>query len=834
MPANRSSRIRNLYEAACTLDPADRAAFLQKECGDDDSLRGEVESLLLQQTMTCAEVPAETIFARGMLSAGSVVGRYTIQGAVGEGGMGRVYRARDTLLGRTVALKFVSARFADAPAALNRFQREAQAASALNHPHICTVHDVGQYAGQPYIVMELLEGQSLKERIASQPLSARDVMRLGAQVADALEAAHAHGIVHRDIKPANLFITSHGEAKILDFGLAKVAGEPQMADADRKGDRPPSDSNFTLTRPGSAMGTLAYMSPEQARGEEIDGRTDLFSLGVALYEAATCVAPFRGESAAQLIAAVTTYVPAAPSRINRHIPAALDRIILKALEKHRAERYQSALDMRSALEGALNAHSRLRTRRWVLSSAAGGSAALAGGVFLGRNTIWAPGRTMVAVLPLADLNHDPGQAYFTDGLHQELISVLGRLYPDRLGVIARTSMQQFKNTNKQINEIARELKVDYVVEGTVRRAADRVRVTAELVRPRDQTQLWSATYDRDLKDVLAVQAEIAEAVAQGIERKLKPSPQVRLKLARPLKPAALEAYLRQRYNEAIQIDPQYAPPYVGLAADAYYEGLFGFASPKDTFGKVRQAATRALELDSTLPDAYVYFALGGLHSEWKWGEAERAFRRAIELDPSNAEAHHGFAHYLMLMNRGRESATECSRAAELDPYDSGMVACQGWHDVWGGEYDKALVDTERALSLDPNNPWAMLFRGWAYEQKGMYNEAIAALEKYLDSGLRTAAVGHAMAKSGNRRASKALLTTLIEDSGKKYISAYDIATVYQGLGETDVAFRWLEKAYQEHSSFMVYMHLDPRFAPLKGDPRYRSLLRRIGLSPISV
>ena len=488
--------------------------------------------------------------------------------------------------------------------------------------------------------MEFLEGQTLRDRIAHTALPVPELLELAVQTCDALRAAHAKGIVHRDIKPANIFLTSSGQIKILDFGLAN---KPEvLTNVDE------TNAGITLTRPGSVMGTLAYLSPEQARGDEVDVRTDVFSFGVVLYQMATGQPAFSGKSSAELIGAILHETPERPSALDPALPGALERIILKCLEKNLAVRYQSAGELLTDLEECRQSSAAApRTRRWLLGSAGGAAAALAAGVFLPRLPVFAPKRkTMVAVLPLENLDGDPKQAYFSAGLHAEMISILARLYPDHLGVIAQPSVQQYQGTKKPIDQIGSELKVDHVVKGGVGRNGDNVRIHMELIRVKDRKQLWSGTFDRDLRQILALQAEVAHAVAQGIERSLQPNPDVQVTLSRLLDPKAFEAYLRQDYAKAIQIDPYYAPAYAGLARSLYFQALFGAIPPGDGFGRMMEAAFKAVELDPTLASGHANLALAKLHGQYAWAESEESFRRALRLDPSDADARHYYAHLL--------------------------------------------------------------------------------------------------------------------------------------------------------------------------------------------
>jgi len=851
MLAGRWREIENLYHSACGQAPEDRRSYLDRVCAGDDALRREVESLLDNDELAKAFLesagtstnPETVALSKGLQAvepsvlAGEQIGPYLILEFLRAGGMGEVYKARDIRLDRTVAIKFLPRAFARDPAALDRFQRETRAASALNHPRICTIHDLGEYQGRPFFVMEFLEGQSLRDRIAGEPVPIPELLHFAVQICDALHAAHAKGIVHRDIKPANIFVLGEesghpGQIKILDFGLAKLGAEPRSAAGAIALPAMPGESarGNTLTRPGSLMGTLAYLSPEQARGEEVDARTDLYSFGVVLYQMATGRPAFHCETSEDLIGAILHEAPVKPSVLNPAVPPALEHIVLKALEKDRAVRYQRAEDLLADLEQWKRSTATVpRTRRWLLASAGAALATLAGGALLTRRYILAPKRkTMLAFLPLEDRNADPKQAYFAEGLHEEMISIVGRLYPGSLGVIGASSVKQYAGTNWKVGQIASDLKVDYLVEGGVQREEDRVRITARLIRVADRAQVWSASYDRDLRQILGLQTEIAQAVAQGIGLSLQPNAQVRLALAHPLNSAAYEAYLRGDFQKSIQADPTYAPAYAGLAGSLYYKTLFGALRPLPGFTRLMESAAQAVELDQTLASGHAFLALGKLHREWRWAEAEEGFRRALRLDPNDAETRHNFAHFLLWSNRGRESAEECSRAVELDPFNAGLIACLGWHDVWAGDYDKALENTHRALTFNPNEQWALMIMSWAYEQKGMFQEASAALQKSFAGTLRTSAIAHVFAVSGNRPAAARLLQELLDQSKNSFVPAYDIAVIYTGMQDPQNALAWLEKAYEEHSGFMPYVNLDPRFHPLRREAHFQDLLHRMG------
>ena len=820
MLIERWRQVESLFHAAHEKTAEDRVRFLDEACGSDQTLRREVESLLANEDLAAGE----------RVPPGERIGPYTVMELLGAGGMGQVYKAHDKRLDRHVAIKFLPRAMTGDPAAQERFGREARAASALNHPNICTVHDVGEFQGCPFLVMELLEGQSLKDRIAGKPVPPAEFSSVSRQVCAALEAAHAKGIVHRDVKPANIFVTQGGQVKILDFGLAKRGMESLSVSSSTL--RPDASTRtLSLTAAGAIVGTLAYISPEQAVGEEVDARSDIFSLGVVLYEMATGRPPFRGKTPAGIMGSILTETPVKPSAVNAAIPAKLDRVILKALEKDRQVRYQSVVRLSADLDERRHseaAAASLRTRRWMLTAAGAGAASLAGGAFLARRSLFPPERRiMLAVLPFENIGGNPREAFLADGLHQDMISVLNRLYPDRLGVIARTSVKRYQATGASIEQIGRDLKVGYVVEGGVQREGGEAHVTARLIRVRDQTPLWSATYNRDLGQVLAAQAEIAQAIAQGIERGLRPDARVSRALARPLNASAHEAYLRGDYAKAVELDPGYAAAFTGLANQAYYPGLFGLRPPREAFTSMMNAASKALELDSTQAGAHASLALGKLHLEWSWSEAEEGFRRALRLDPADGEVRHFFGHFLLWGGQGEESARESRRGLEVDPYNPDLVACIGWHELCAGHEDKALEATRRALAFDPNHGWALLTLGWIYEQKGMFQEALSALRRAWDGTIKKASIAHAFARSGDRRTAEKILGELLAESKRKYISPYDIAVIYAGLDDKERAFEGLNRACEEHSGFLLFVSSDPRFKPLRPDPRFQDLLRRM-------
>jgi eukaryotic-like serine/threonine-protein kinase len=836
MVIDRWRQIEGLFQAAHDKTAEERARFLDEACSTDPTLRREVESLLANAELAAGFLESDGTGAAPPpaagepISAGEQFGPYTILELIGAGGMGQVYRGHDKRLDRHVAVKFLPLAMAGDTAARERFEREARAASALNHPNICTIYDVGEFQGRSFIVMELLEGQSLRERIAGKPVPLQELAAITRQVCAALDAAHSKGIVHRDVKPANIFVTQSGQVKILDFGLAKRGAESLSASGMAFG---PAGSTRTLslTATGTIAGTLAYMSPEQALGEDVDARSDIFSLGVVLYEMATGEAPFRGKTTAGILGSILTESPRKPSAVNPAVPTRLDRVILKALEKERQDRYQSVASLSGDLGDWQRSEAAIRTRktrRWMVTAIGAGAASVAGGAFLARRSLFPPERRiMIAVLPFDNVGGNPQEAFLADGLHQDMISVLNRLYPDRLGVIAHTSSKRYQGTGASIEQIGRELKVAYVVEGGVQRESGRAHVTARLIRVRDQTPLWSATYDRDLSQILAAQAEIAQAIAQGIERGLRPDAKVSAALARPVNPGAHEAYLRGDYAKAVELDPGYAAAFTGLANKLYYPSLFGFQPPRKAFTTMVNAASKAVELDPTQALAHALLAMGKLHLEWSWSEAEKGFRHAVRLDPADGEVRHFLAHILLWTGRPAESAAECKRALELDPFNPALYSCLGFHYLLAGDEAEALKATREALAFDPKHGWALMTLGWIYERKGMFEEALSAFRKSWDIPIQKASIAHAFARSGNRPPAEKILGDLLAESKRKYIPPYQIAVIYAGLDEKDQAFEWLNRAYEEKTGFLIFVNSDPRFKPLRSDARFGDLLRRM-------
>ena len=786
------------------------------------------------------------------IASGSRLGPYEIVAPLGAGGMGEVYKARDTRLERTVAIKVLPSRLASDADALARFEREARAVAALSHPNILAIHDFGTHEGIAYAVTELLEGKTLRERLEEGPLSPRKAIEYGVQAAHGLAAAHDRGIVHRDLKPENVFVTNDGRVKVLDFGLARVSMPDSSAPATEV------RTATVATEPGVVMGTVGYMSPEQVRGQVADHRSDVFSFGAVLYEMLTRERAFQGASAADTMSAVLNQEPQL-SRTVHGVAPGLEQILRRCLEKNPGERFQSAHDLAFALRSL---------------SASGATATVSPAPALRRFALWAAGVLLVllaaaaalfsrglgrkpidslAVLPFANERADPETEYLSDGITESLINRLSRL--PNVRVISRASVFRYKGKDQDPGAIARELGVRAIVTGRVTHRGDQLSIGTELVDMRDNRQLWGERYDRKFADVFAVQEEIARQISESLQLRLTGEDEKRLAKRATGNPEAYQAYLKgyhharkvtladlekgmTYFRQALALDPNYAPAYAGIAY-TYINWLADWHMPaREAFRQGKEAALKAVELDPSLPDGHTYLGMARLLSDYDWAGAEEEFRRAIELNPADATAHHWYAVFLSARGRFDEVERETARALELDPLSIETNFLSGWSLYFARRCDEAIKRIRHTLELDPTYFYGEMFLGMCHEQQGRFLEAAAAFER---ARTLTAAAGETPpeiladlvrthVQAGNRAAAEKVRGELEALMKRRYVSRHDLAIVALAFGERSEALDWLEKAYEDRNWYMPWIHLDPRLDALRSEARFQELVRRMSLT----
>jgi serine/threonine protein kinase/Flp pilus assembly protein TadD len=836
------------------------------------------------------------------LSPGTTIGRYEIRSQIGAGGMGEVFLARDTQLDRTVALKILPEAVAADQTRLQRFIQEAKSASGLNHPNILTVYEIGQAATVHFIATEFVEGETLRQHLSKGPMSLIEILDICVQVTSALSAAHEANIIHRDVKPENIMIRRDGIVKVLDFGLAKLAAlEPAAVNPEA------STRAIIKTDPGTVVGTVSYMSPEQARAIPVDVRTDIFSGGVVLYEMVAGCLPFTGSTSSEVMASILSEKQPQPlARYSREVPTELERVASKALRKNRDERYQTIkdflLDLKSLkqelefaakLERSTSPEIRkisdatkaiatdptdravrtattpdtpraiphdithdvttpLKTRRatWLTLTAL--VVVVATAVFFGysRYAGRASGSTIrsIAVLPFANADGNPDTEYLSDGISESLINSLSKL--PGVKVIARSSSFRYKGKETDPQEVARALGVESILTGRVVHRGDNLLISVELVNASDKTQVWGDQYNRKLADILTVQDEIAKRISETLRLRLSGEQQQRLTKRYSDNVEAYQDYLKGRFysakstesglkksieyfNQAIEKDPNYALAWAGLA-NGYWEDSDIHISPRDAMPKAKQAALKALAIDDTLAEAHGALAIELTAYDWDWANAEKEFKRAIELNPDYPTAHAQYGWYLSLMGRPEESIAELKRATELDPLSTASNGILGLAYGWARHNNEAVAQLQKTLELDPEAWLTMTYLGWVHIGQGKFSEAITVLQRAKqidDNQYVLGALGESYALSGNRTEALAAITQLKERSKERYVSPHCIAMIYAGLGDKDQAFEWLNKAFEARSEHLTWLKVDARMNPLRSDPRFAEMMRRVGLTP---
>jgi len=913
MTPERWAQVGQLHEAALELKPEERAAFLNRACGEDQALRREVESLLAAEMragdflVAGAMKDAAKLLAeeKALSLVGKRLGHYQILSLVGTGGMGEVYRARDAKLGREVAIKVLPAAFSQDADRLHRFEQEARTASALNHPNIITIYEIGQAEDVRYIVTEFIDGQTLRQQMKRARLGLSLALEVAAQTASALEAAHAAGIMHRDIKPENIMRRRDGLVKVLDFGLAKLI-ERQAVGVDTGA---PTAANLS-TEPGTVMGTAQYMSPEQARGlDEVDARSDIFSLGIVLYEMITGRAPFEGPSVSDVIAAILTQEPPPLSRYAPEVPSELDRVVTKALEKDREERYQRIKDLLLDLKRlqqrlefeAEQARSRQpdATDETLVTTSSSGQAVietagkssasaaevgaapapssaeyLVSGIkqhkrsfafalavlllaavgfgywFFARPSANTSQIESIAVMPFQNASGNADVEYLSDGITESLINSLSQL--SHLSVKARSSVFRYKGKEVEAQQVAAALSVQAILNGRVVQRGDDLTLYISLVDGRNGNQLWGEQYHRKLTDLVTLQNGIAREVSQKLRARLSSADEQKLAKTYTTNTEAYQLYLKGRYHaykltppetqrgisyfqQAIKIDPSYALAYVGLA-DAYRSlPIAGEMPSTELLPKAKEAAQKAIGIDDTLAEAHAVLGFIIFWYDWNWNAAENQFKRALELNPNSADTHLAYAHLLSSTGRHAEALTEIKHSREIDPLNVRTNALEGQYLTHAGRTDEALAVLQKTFELEPNFWLAHLFASSAYIEKGMFAEAAAEARKARAlSGVSThplAFLSYALAKLGKQAEARAVLEELLKLSKERYVSPYNIALVYNGLGERDETLAWLERAYEQRDARMTFLKVEPKWNNLRDDPRFQDLLRRVGLTP---
>ena len=902
MTPERWQKVTEIFEVALLRDADSREAFVAEACAGDEELRREVEAMLAShnQASRFIEEPAMDVAARLIKEdRGALVGQkvlhYQVLSLLGAGGMGEVYLAQDTKLGRRVALKLLPDDLAHQDQRVSRFQQEARAASALNHPNILTIYEIGKVDSRHFIATEFIEGETLRQHLTAGAMGLSLALDVAIQVAAALVEAHDAGIIHRDIKPENIMIRRGAMVKVLDFGLAKLAEKRLTVETQAL------TKVFVDTEPGMVMGTVKYMSPEQARGVEVDARTDIWSLGCVLYEMVMGRAPFVGETQTDVLSLILQKSPPSLAGSEAGAPEELERIVMKSLAKDREERYQTIkdllidlrrlrkrLDLDAELErsgqpdgsgtaggggptalrlsrqtdAVASAHptssaeylisEARRNKRGVLLIAAALAIAAVAFYFYSNRTV----QTIhsLAVLPLVNVGGDPEREYLSDGIAESLINDLSQI--PNLKVMSLNSVVRYKGSGSDAQTVGRELGVEAVLTGKITQRGDSLSVSVELVRARDNTHIWGEQYNRKLSDLLAVQGEISREVLENLRVRLTGEQEKNATRRYTDNTEAYQLYLKGRFHwnkrtldglwkgldhfqKAIELDANYALAYSGVA-DSYFAlsigGPFvpssrGRLAPGEARVKGLAAARRAVELDPNLAEAHSSLGQGLEWFEWDYAGAEREYKRALELNPDYATAHHRYGTFLGSTGRFDEGIAELKRALQLDPASLPINADVGFVYYIARRYDQAIEQLQKAVELDPEWPRAHSLLANCYTQKGMYDEALRELEKMQLPG-RGAAFAHLFVLMGRRDEALKVLAEMEERSKQTGNVPYlGFVTVYTALGDKQQAFEYLERAFAERNPGLRTIKTSPVYDNLRSDPRFTDLLKRIGLPP---
>jgi len=784
------------------------------------------------------------------VTIGQTLGHYRILERIGAGGMGTVYRAHDERLDRDVALKVLPPSGLENDEARRLFRKEALALSRLNHPNIAAIYDFDSDVGVDFLVMELITGVTLASKLAIGALSEEKVLLFGQQIAQALEHAHGYGVVHRDLKPGNVIIRPDGQLKVVDFGLAKLVTMDESA------------PTVTLSGAHGLAGTLPYMPPEQLWGKPPDFRSDIYSAGVVLYEMATGKRPFQGSVPTAISEAILHADPPSPRQLSPAISSDLESIILKCLQKEPASRYQTARELATDLRRAQTPSSTISAGpepagvriRWVPIALLIAILAVALPISLVKVRAWharttatgqVPSIRSLVVLPLENLSRDPEQEYFADGMTDELTTELARI--GALRVVSRTSAMRYKRTTKTLPQIAQELQVDGVIEGSVLRSDGSVRINTQLVQAQADRELWAHSYQRELKDVLQLQGELAHDIAEQIKIKVTPQEELRLANTRTVDPGAHEAYLKGLYHwnkgtednyrdarnyfqQAIVLDPNYAPAYAGLAD---YFWATDELPPSLAMPSAKENVLKALALDDGLADAHKTLATVKFYGDWDWAGAEKEFKRALELNPSYSEGHRMYSVYLSALQREEDAFGEIQIAERLDPLSLNTSLTAGWNSYYARQYDRALQQCRGVLELDPNWSGAHECLGAVYTAQGKFPQAIAEGKQAAGAShdpVRLAGLGRSYALAGRSSEARMILAELDQASKTEYVAPYFFAVIEGALGEKDQAFAWLEKGFNGRDAYLARLKVDVAMDPLRSDARFQALLQRVGLA----